>query len=73
MKDIQDMIILEHQKTISHITKALEKLQNARYGEDFEEAKNEMIFNIKVEHARSEGYITGKIRAAQKEPQSIKL
>ena len=73
MKDIQDMIILEHQRTINHLEKALEKLEKARYNEDFEAAKCELIFNIRVEQARAEGYITGKIRAAQKEPLSIKL
>lgn len=73
MKDIQDAIQKEHENMLKILTFGIEKLQNARYSEDFEEVKTELLYKLKVEMARVEGYITGKISAAQKEPQSIKL
>lgn len=74
MKEIQTTIQKEHEAMLKILTQGIEKLDDCKYSDkDFADAKTELLYKIKVEIARSEGYISGKISAAQKEPLSIKL
>lgn len=74
MKDIQAVILLEHKNILEILKKDFDKLSDYRYDDNlFNSTKEEILFKIKVEMARTEGYTTGKISAAQKEPLSIKL
>lgn len=74
MKNIQEQVLLSHKNIRKIVDKAFDDMYDARcLGEEMERIKSVAKHKILVEMARAEGYITGKISAAQKEPESIKL
>lgn len=74
MRNIQEQVLNSNANIRKIVDKALDDMIEARcLGEEMEKIKFAAKHKILVEMARAEGYITGKISAAQKEPESIKL
>lgn len=74
MIEIQNSVTKAHENILKIIEEGIVALADNRWDDKpFKETQTELLYKIKVEIARSEGFITGKISAAQKEPLSIKL